>query len=64
MDEEENIQVLFQNLNEEEESRDKHSIQLVLKKYQKAINYIFNKYSNTTGVTMKNVTFDKLEGKM
>lgn len=36
----------------------------MLKKYQKAINYIFNKYSNTTGVTMKNVTFDKLEGKM
>ncbi|KRX04789.1 Armadillo-type fold [Pseudocohnilembus persalinus] len=56
-DDENNIQILYFDLSQEEK-RDQDSLKILYKKYQKAFTFLFNKYNNMTGLSMKNTTFE------
>lgn len=46
---------------ENEEERDRESVELVLKKYAKPLKYMFSKYCFSTGVHSKNALFNDVE---
>lgn len=46
---------------EDEEERDKQSVELALKKYSKPLRFLFSKYCFSTGAHNKNTLFNEIE---